>query len=234
MELMQEGLPAPFADRPDSGNTLELGMHDLMALQDEGKQINVVFEDGKKPKDVLVAENRRRQLGLAKERTLYGGGGAFMGQRRDLETAYKACYFHNGTPGNRTDVIETIKICLDDQMKQGIPGLAQCFFNPTTGFYTVGAGSEKTPEESEQGYRVLYDNLTNPGIPYFDPIYDPQSLATCKAITDGIERSKSTRDLLGPAFTLDVEPNRTAINMTKVLRSKRSAIYKRALSLVGE
>ena len=234
MELMEEGLHPPFAERPDSGDTLELGMHDLMAMQDEKKNINVVLEDGKKPKDILLAETRRRQLGLAKERTLYGGGGAFMGQRRDLEAAYKACYFHDGSVSAPVDVIETMKICLDDPMKQSIPGLGECFFNPSTGFYTVGEKNETAPNGFKPGYRVLYDNLTNPGNPYFDPDYDPHTLATCKAVVDGVERSKVTRSLLGPAFTLDVEPNRTLIHMTKAVRDKRTKIHERALSLVGK
>lgn len=230
--LMEEGLPAPFADRPDSGDTLELGMHDLMVLQDEGKEINVVFEDGKKPKDVLLAENRRRQFGLAKERTLYGGGSAFIGQRRYLEPAYKACYFHDGTPTNPRGVVETMKICLDDPMKQSLPGLAQCFFDPKTGFYTIGSSDEKTSAGMENGYSVLYDNLTNPGTPYFNPDYDPSVLAKCCAVKDGVQRSKETRRLLGPAFTLDVEPNRVSINMTKSVRDKRQKIYNRAIELV--
>ncbi len=234
MELIREGLPAPFADRPDSGDTLELGMHDLMVLQDEGKEINVVFEDGKKPKDALIAENHRRQLGLDKKRTLYGAGGAFLGQRKDLEAAYKACFFHNGTPGHRTDIVETMKICLDDPMKQSIPGLAQCFYDPEKGFYTVGSADEATPPGHRKGYFILYDNLTEPGNPYFNADYDPDNLARCRAITDGVERSKETRRLLGLSFTLDVEPNRTLINMTKAVREKRSAIYSRALSLVGK
>jgi nicotinic acid phosphoribosyltransferase len=233
MDLIHEGYHPPFADRPDSGNTLELGMHDLLALQDEGHNINVVFEDGKKPKDVLVAENRRRQFGLAKERTLYGGGSAFMGQRKDLEPAYKACHFHDGTFLDPKDRLDTMKICLDDPMKQSIPGLAQCFYDPKEGFYTIGTADESVPTGLERGYRVLYDNLTNPGDPYFDASYDPHNLTTCKAVMDGIERSKSTRALLGPAFTLDVEPNRTAINMTKAVRDKRDTIHQRALSFVG-
>lgn len=234
MELIHDGLPTPFADRPDSGDTLELGMHDLMVLQDEGKKINVVFEDGKKPKDVLAAENRRRQLGLSKERTLYGAGGSFLGQRKDLEAAYKACYFHNGTPDSKLNITETMKICLDDPMKQSIPGLAQCFFSPETGFYTVGATDEATPPGLLKGYLILYDNITEPGNPYFNPDYDPINLATAKAITDGVARSKKIRSLLGPGFTLDVKPNKTAINMTKAVRDKRSAIYNRALSIVGK
>lgn len=230
--LVIEGLPAPFADRPDSADTLELGMHDLMVLQDEGLRINIVLEDGKKPKDVLLAENRRRQLGLAKERTLYGGGSAFIGQRKYLEPAYKACYFHDGTPSDRSNVVETMKICLDDPMKRSIPGLVQCFFDPKTGFYTIGSAEEVVPTGMESGYSVLYDNLTNPGTPYFNPDYDPSNLATCRAVKDGVERSKTTRDLLGPAFTLDVEPNRTAINMTKVVRDKKKRIHDHAIKFV--
>jgi nicotinic acid phosphoribosyltransferase len=186
MELMEEGLPAPFADRPDSGDTLAHAMHDLMAMQDAGRNINVVLEDGKRPKDVLVSENRRRQLGLAKDRTLYGGGGAFMGQRRDLEAAFKACLFHDGTAQNPTNLLETMKICLDDPMKQGIPGLAECFYNTTTGFYTVGERLEEPPQGAVRGYQVLYDNLTNPGEPYFDPA-ESRNVPGCQGWRQALE-----------------------------------------------
>ena len=230
--LEDEGLPAPFAERPDSGNTLELGLSDLIALQDKDRKINVVFEDGKRPKDILESENRRRQAGLSKERVLYGGGGAFMGQRRDLEPAYKACFFHDGEFDKPIDPLETMKICLDDPMKQSIPGLVKPHFNPKTGFYTVAGAEETLQEGTVSGYSVLYDNLSNPGEPYFDPRYSPKGLATSKAVTKGVERSKSIRELLGPSFTLDVVPNRTAINMTKAVREKRDRIYKQALETV--
>lgn len=234
MELLEEGLPAPFAERPDAGDTLKLGLRDLIALQDARRQINVVFEDGKKPKDVLLAEVRRRQVALAKERVLYGGGSAFIGQRRDLEPAYKAAFYHDGTPDNMIEALETMKICLDDLMKQSIPGLVNPHFDPQTGFYTVAGAEEKPRDGTSKGYFILYDNLTNPGTPYFSPDYNPHDLATSKAVRDGIERSKRTRELLGHPFTLDVEPNRTAINMTQAVREKRRNIYEEALKIVAD
>ena len=81
---------------------------------------------------------------------------------------------------------------------------------------------------------MLYDGLSNPGNPYFDPTYDPQSLATCAAITDGVARSKNTRAKLGKGFTDDVEPNRAAITMTKRLRDKRRRLHDAAVAQLEE
>jgi nicotinic acid phosphoribosyltransferase len=232
--IQEEGLHPPFADRPDSGDTLKLGMHDLRALEDKGHQINVVFEDGKRPGDMLTAERTRKMMGLKAERAIYGAGSAFLGQRRDLEPAYKACHFHDGivqAPDNRTD---TMKICLDDPMKQSVPGLVDCFFSNDSGFYMLGEQGEQAPAGYAPSYTVLYDGLSNPGVPYFSPDYDPQSLATCAAVQNGVERSRTTREKLGPSFTLDVTPNRVAVGMTKKLRDKRKRLHEEAKVQVSD
>jgi nicotinic acid phosphoribosyltransferase len=237
-ELMQlvneEGLPAPFAERPDSGDTLKLGVHDLMAFQDKGKNVNVVFEDGKRPADVLEAEKVRRQFALDPNRMFHGAGGSFLGPRSALEAAYKACFFHDGTVLIPRDVLESMKICLDDPMKQSIPGLVRCWFNEKTGFYTVADRTEEVPDSQRDGYSVLYDGLSTPGTPYFNPAYDPQRLVDSPAVQNGILLSRSTRSLLGPSFTMNLEPNKFQIGMTKAVRDKRTAIYQEALSIVGE
>ncbi|MCP4688182.1 MAG: hypothetical protein GY859_09035 [Desulfobacterales bacterium] len=231
--LINEGYPAPFAERPDSGDTLRLGMHDLTVLQDQGKEINVVFEDGYRPQDVLKAEVLRKQYGLSKQRSLFGAGSAFIGARRALETAYKACYFHDGAPTSPESAVETMKICLDDKMKQSLPGLVQWFFHPENGVFMIGEEGEKPPEGYQSVQRVLYDGLTNPGSPYVDPAYTPDSLAECKGITEGVERSRMTREKLGPDFTRQVGENQTGIAMTQSLRRKRKVIFNRALRVVG-
>ncbi len=234
LEVIDEGYDPPFADRPDSGNTLELGMHDLMVLEDRNQHINIVFEDGKKPADVQEAEKRRRQLGLTKNRAIYGAGGSFIGPRSRLETAYKACFFHDGSLMDQIDALETMKICLDDPMKASIPGLVECPINDSTGFYMISEKNE-IPNGFRPGYTVLYDGITNPGKPYFNPDYDPSNLATCQAIQKGIEASKRIRTTLGPTFTQDVSENKTQIGMTKTIREKRARIHKKALqTVVGE
>lgn len=231
-ELLDEGYAPPFAERPDSGDTLALGMHDLMALQDQGKQINVIFEDGYRPEDVLKAEIMRKQQGLSRDRALYGAGSAFIGPRRALETAYKACCFHDGTFDAPRDLLETMKICLGDTMKQSIPGLVNWFFNEASGVYMLGCADESAPVNYVPQRKVLYDGISDPGRPYVDPDYDPMSLATCMAIQKGVERSKTARTLLGPDFTRQVGENKTGIAMTKRLREKRKAIYQRALQIL--
>lgn len=231
-ELLAAGYAAPFAERPDSGDTLKTGMHDLTALQDQGQEINVVFEDGYKPVDVLRVEIARKQFGLAPERTLYGAGSAFVGPRRSLEAAYKACYFHNGTPEEPQDEVQAMKICLDDKMKQSIPGRVSWFHNADSGVYMLGCRNESPPEGYVQKQRVLYDGISRPGYPYFDPNYDPQNLTQCKAVQDAMVDARKTRNLLGPDFTRQVGSNRTGIAMTQRLREKRKQIYDRALQVV--
>lgn len=233
-QLIDEGYDPPFAERPDSGDTLKMGMHDMTALQDQGKIINVVFEDGYKPADVLKAEVARIQYGLSKERALYGAGSAFIGPRRALETAYKACYFHDGDPKKPENIVETMKICLDDKMKQSIPGLINWFFNEETGVYMLGSDSEDPPDGYKFEKNILYDGISNPGKPYFNPDYNPENLTASPAIKKGIERTNLTRKKLGPDFTRQIGENKAGVAMTKSLRDKRKAIYKRALQIVGE
>jgi nicotinic acid phosphoribosyltransferase len=233
-QLIDEGLTPPFAERPDSGDTLKIGMHDLTALQDQGKIINVVFEDGYKPSDVMKAEVTRKQYGLSKDRALYGAGSAFIGPRRALETAYKACCFHDGNVAKPENIVETMKICLDDTMKQSIPGFVNWFYNDETGVYMLGCDTEEPPHGSRGDKQILYDGITNPGKPYFNPDYNPMNLATCPAIIKGIERTNDTRKKLGPDFTRQVGENKTGVSMSKSLREKRKAIYKRALQIVGQ
>ncbi|MDP3899921.1 MAG: hypothetical protein Q8Q23_02460 [bacterium] len=232
LELRAEGHKMPFAIRPDSGDVLKQGMSNLTVLQDFGEEMHIVFEDGLKPKGVQDIEKIRRQYSLNKNRTIYGGGSCFVGTRRDLEAAYKACCFHNGTPGERTDVVETMKVCLDDSMKQSIPGMINWFFNPETGFYTIGCSDESPPDNFEERHKVLYDGLTNPGQPYIDPDYDPSNLAQCSAIQGGKANSLAIRGLLGPAFCQDLEPNRTGIAMTQKLREKRKKLKQVALDYI--
>lgn len=233
-QLLDQGYTPPFAVRPDSGNTLKMGMHDLTALQDQGKIINVVFEDGYKPADVQKAEVARKQYGLSKDRSLYGAGSAFIGPRRALETAYKACYFHDGDIRDPENAVETMKICLDDKMKQSIPGLINWFLNKRTGVYMLGCDSDTPPEGYRVEGKILYDGLTTPGRPVFNPDYDPENLTACPAVQKGIGRVRDTRKKLGPDFTRQVGENRTGIAMTQTLREKRKTIYKRALQIVGE
>ncbi|KKQ54683.1 MAG: hypothetical protein US83_C0004G0054 [Candidatus Falkowbacteria bacterium GW2011_GWC2_38_22] len=231
-QLLGEGYPAPFAERPDSGDTLKLGMHDLTVLQDEGKMINVVFEDGHKPLDVLEAEKKRKQYGLSKERAIHGAGGAFIGPRRALEVANKACLFHDGTPKEPIDTVETMKICLDDTMKQSVPGRVEWFINNDTGVYILGEKGESAPPNYSSQKVLLYDGLTNPGKPFFNPEYTHESLARSLAIQNGVERSSLQRKTLGPDFTRDIGENKTGIAMTKALRQKRSKIREEALKQV--
>ncbi|MBF0118410.1 MAG: hypothetical protein HQK79_06205 [Desulfobacterales bacterium] len=231
-ELLNEGEQKPFAIRPDSGNTLKLGMHNLTVLQDEGKEINIVFEDGYRPIDVLKAEVMRKQYGLFEKRALYGAGSAFLGPRRALETAYKACYFHDGKIDEHLNPIETMKICLDDKMKQSIPGLINWFFNPDTGFYMIGCSDEEPHIGYKKEKMILYDGLTVPGKPYFDPDYDADNLTCCSAIKRGIEKTKEIRKNIGPDFTRYIGENKEGVAMTKRLRKKRDDIYNRALNIV--
>jgi nicotinic acid phosphoribosyltransferase len=232
--LLGQGYKAPFAERPDSGDTLAMGMHDLTELQDSGQKINVVFEDGYKPADVLRAEMTRKQYGLGPERTLYGAGSAFIGPRRSLETAYKACCFHSGTAEKPIELIETMKICLDDKMKQSIPGRVNWFFDPRNGVYMLGCRDEAPPEGYAVRQKVLYDGLTKPGEPYFDGDYDPDNLTGCTAICEAMALSKNTRGILGPDFARQVGESRTGVAMTRLLREKRRQIYDRALSSVSQ
>ena len=230
--ILNENLEPPFAERPDSGNVTKMGMHDMTVLADHDKNVNIVIEDGKRPDDVLAAEKIRRQYGLAQERMLFGGGSAFLGRRSDLEPAYKACHFHNGTPDNPIDIIETMKICLDDKMKQSIPGMIDWMFDLDTSMYMIAPkGAERSNGYSRVG-EVLYDGLSNPGQPYFHPGYSPQRLVTSPAIIQGQERSAVTRWGLGPSFTLDIGENRAGVAMSSDLRAKRRAIYERALQII--
>ena len=233
-KLIQEGYPPPFAERPDSGDTLSLGMHDLTALQDDGHSINVVFEDGYQPGDVLNAETVRKQYGLDEKRAIYGAGGAFIGSRQALETAYKACYFHNGTIHAPTDCVETMKICLDDSMKQSIPGMIDWFLNEEKGLFMLGCAGDTPLEGYHKANQVLYDGLTHPGQPYFNPDYDPSNLTTCPAIVNGREHCQTMLNRLGPDFTRNIEPNRFGMAMTKALREKRKKIVEKARSQVSE
>jgi hypothetical protein len=123
-----------------------------------------------------------------------------------------------------------MKICLDDPMKASLPGLVECLFDNTTGFYTIA----EQGEGGMRGYQILYDNLSDPGTPYFNRAYDPRNLATCDAIKNGTELSKLIRTMLGPAFTQDLTENKTRIGMTRAIREKRARIHKRALETVGK
>lgn len=233
-ELIAEGCPPPFAERPDSGDVVKTGLENLVAMEDDGHQINVVFEDGKGPADALDAEKRIKMLGLEKERALFGAGSAFFAKRSVLEPAFKAAAFHDGTPENPTDWLDTMKICLDAPEKSSIPGMISYFQNEKTGIFLLGTSGEVVPNGYNKIVRVLYDGLTNPGRPYFDPAYDPQNLTTCKAVTDGVARSKYVRGLLGPNFTLDIGPNKNAIGMTTELRQKKKRIYDEAMRMVKD
>jgi len=233
-QVLSEGYDPPFGERPDSDDTLKLGMHDLTVLQDEGVNINVVFEDGYKTIDILLAEKTRKQLGLDEERALFGGGSLFLGQRRALEAAYKACYFHDGTVENPINIVDTMKICLGDLMKQSVPGMIDWFQNEKTGVYMLGVKGENAPVGYQRMGMILYDGLTNPGKPFFNPAYCPQNLAACDAVRLGQEASKNTRRLLGPDFTRVIGEDRSAIAMTAQLKQKRKTIYEGALEIVAE
>jgi len=233
-EVLAEGYPPPFADRPDSGDTLKQGMRDLTVLQDNDMNINVVFEDSKNPEDVQEAELTRRQYGLEEKRATYGAGGTFMGKRSLLECAYKSCYFHDGTVENPIDELDTMKICLDDKMKKSFPGRVEWFFDPKEGFFKLGCRGEAILEGYVNRRQTLYDNLSDPGNPHFNPGYDLLNLATSSAIVDGIERSKATRKLLGSKITLKLEPNKIGIGMTKDARRKRDALYEIALETIKQ
>lgn len=232
-KLIQEGYPPPFAERPDSGDTLNLGMHDLTTLQDEGHSINVVFEDGYRPLDVLNAETVRKQYALDEKRAIYGAGGAFIGPRQALETAYKACYFHNGSVQEPADRVETMKICHDDNMKQSIPGMIDWFLNEEKGLFMLGCAGDEPLEGYRKANKVLYDGLTQPGRPYFNPDYDPTNLTMCKAVVDGQKHCQAMLDNLGPDFTRKIEPNRFGVAMTKALREKRRGIVEKARQLMA-
>lgn len=183
---------------------------------------------------MLKAEVVRKQYGLAQERALYGAGSAFIGPRGALETAYKACYFHDGTFERPANSVETMKICLDDTMKQSIPGLVTWFKNERTAVYMLGCHAQSAPEGYTREKKVLYDGISNPGDPYFNPDYHPGNLTTCPAIQSGIQRTVDTRKKLGPDFTRQVGENNAGIAMTQALRQKRKAISKRALQIVGK
>lgn len=232
--IEEEGLAAPFAVRPDSGNTLELGLNNLTVLQADGTNINVVLEDGYRPDGVRFAEMHRQQLGLDPKRMFYGAGGAFMGPRSDLEAAYKACAFHDGTVAKPEAWHDTMKICLDDESKASFPGLVEVSQNPVTGIYMVGRRGEAPQLGYQPVYQVLYDGLTKPGEPYFNPKYAPQSLATSEAITEGTERSLATRKLLSAAFTTNVTANRMEIALSPELKEKRRQIVDRAKFAIKE
>jgi nicotinic acid phosphoribosyltransferase len=233
-KLIREGYPAPFAERPDSGDTLNLGMHDLTALQDDGHSINVVFEDGYEPVDVLNAETMRKQYALDEKRAIYGAGGAFIGARQALETAYKACHFHNGTIQEPTDKVDTMKICLDDPMKQSIPGMIDWFLNEKKGLFMLGCAGDDPLEGYHKANRVLYDGLSDPGRPYINTDYDPSNLTMSPAVVQGQARCQSLLARLGPDFTRKIEPNRFGVAMTQALREKRKAIVEKAKALLAE
>lgn len=229
LELIDEGLPAPFAERPDSGDVVTQGIEDLTILGDRGKNINVIFEDGKRPKEVLDAEKRIRMMGLDAKRAISGGGGAFMGLRREMEPAYKACAFWDGTFLDRRDFLDSMKYCFDDVMKMSVPGLISWHYSEERGVYMIGEYDQDTASSGfVRQNRVLFDNLTNPGTPFFDPAYSPQDLTSCAAITEGQARSLAMRKRLGPTFCLDVEPNRNAIAYTKELRAKQQRMVRAA------
>ncbi len=97
----------------------------------------------------------------------------------------------------------------------------------------IGEDGENPPEGYQSVGRVLYDGLTNPGHPFVDPAYTPDSLAQSQGIMEGVERSKNTRKRLGPDFTRQVGENQTGIAMTQLLRKKRKVIFNRALRVVG-
>jgi nicotinic acid phosphoribosyltransferase len=233
-ELIREGYKPPFAERPDSGDVVALGLSNLETLEDENTSINVVIEDGKDPGDVQDAESKRLMMGLGAERLLYGSGGGFVGARRVLEAAFKGCYFHDGNPDKPVDEVETMKICLNDPMKGSLPGMISWLQDKKNGIYQIGDYYEIGNDKQRKEKQVLYDGLTHPGKPYFDPAYNPQNLTTCQAITDGMARSKDIRKLLGPLFTQKIGPNKNAIGLTKKLRAKKKAIFQRALEAVGK
>ena len=101
----------------------------------------------------------------------------------------------------------------------------------------------------QAGQRIAFDNLQSYSSdyniylfsyineaekPFFDMDYDPDNMTTCTAIQEGIKRTKDTRKSLGPDFTRQVGENRTGVSMSKELREKRKAIYRRALQIVGQ
>ncbi len=98
----------------------------------------------------------------------------------------------------------------------------------------LGCDNEKPPNGYMDRQRVLYDGITKPGKPYFNPDYNPADLTGCPAIKNGIERTNKTRKKLGPDFTRQVGENKAGVAMTKTLREKRKTIYKRALQIVGK
>ncbi len=126
-----------------------------------------------------------------------------------------------------------MKICLNDKMKQSIPGRVNWFFNSDTAMFMLGCASEVPPPGYRAEKRILYDGLTDPGNPHFDSDYDPDHLTTCAAIKNGIQRTITDRQIMGPDFTRQIGENRTGVAMTKALRRKRKAIYDRALRIVG-
>lgn|GEM_PF-4583186 len=231
--VIEEGCHPPFAIRPDSGDTVGLGLQNLQFLEDRGLPVNGVIEDGKRPPDIVLAERLRRQQGLDKKRWIYGAGGAFIGPRSALETAFKACHYHDGTVQDPQDIVDTAKICLDDEMKGSIFGRVDWFFNQATGMFTIGSKGERLPEDHVNSTRVLYDGLSDPGKPYFNPAYDPSNLTTSQAIVSGQAFSKKVRDILGPNFTQDVVPNRTRIRFTRLLRERQEAYRKEMLAEAG-
>jgi hypothetical protein len=93
-------------------------------------------------------------------------------------------------------------------------------------------------DEPLDGYtranRILYDGLTDPGTPYFNPDYDPMNLTASAAVVQGQARCQSLLDKLGPDFTRKIEPNQFGVAMTKALREKRKAIVERVKTLLSE
>ncbi len=226
--LIRKGLPAPFAERPDSGDTLQLGMHDLTMLEKEGHRISVVLEDGYQPADVSTAERVRKAHRLEDKRVVYGAGSAFIGPRSALETAYKACLFHDGSIDHPTDMVETMKICRDDPMKQSIPGLIDWFINEDTGRFLLGCAGETIPQGHCKTNLVLFDGLSQPGEPYVHPDYSPQNLAACKAIQDARSFRRTLINQLDLPATPNFSSNQNPIAMTAALARKRDRIVKDA------
>jgi len=226
--LIREGLPAPFAVRPDSGDTIKLGFHDLAALQEDGTAINVVFEDGYEPVNALAAERTRRASAIDRKRAIYGAGSAFLAPRSALETAYKACFFHDGSIQQPTGSVETMKICFDDTAKQSIPGMIDWFLEDNTGLFMIGCAGEAAPPGYRRVNRVLYDGLTRPGDPYVNPHYSPSNLTGCKAIERGQRLCHTLLGKLEGAVTETIEPNRAGVAMTRALQEKRRHIIRSA------
>ena len=197
-------------------------------LEKEGHRISVVLEDGYQPADVSTAETVRKAHRLEDKRVVYGAGSAFIGPRSTLETAYKACLFHDGSIDHPTDMVETMKICRDDPMKQSIPGLIDWFINEDTGRFLLGCAGETIPQGHCKTNLVLFDGLSQPGEPYVHPDYSPQNLAACKAIQDARSFRRTLINQLDLPATPNFSSNQNPIAMTAALARKRDRIVKDA------